>query len=417
MECLEGETLAARLQRGPLEVGEALRHAIGIADALDKAHRAGVVHRDLKPGNIMLTRSGAKLLDFGVAKLRPAGAIAATTATVTASPPLTGRGTIVGTLQYMAPEQVEGKEADARSDLFAFGAVLYEMVTGRKAFQGSSPASLIAAIMSAEPPVAEMAQPSTARPRASRQDVFGEGSADRRQTAHDVLLQLGWIAGNQTNVTSPSRRAWRPGWKWVATAIVVLSGSVGDDVVFHGERAVTPADAGLDRATRKRTDRKFPGDFAGWDTSRVQRSRGRGEHDAVDSHTGLLDVGLDQGNGRRARSVLVARQPLHRLLRPGQDEDRCGGPGVVSPPVQTLAEAPDARGGAWGRDGVIVFARNIEDGLYRVTASGGDVTPVTTLDRSKRENSHRWPQFLPDGRHLLFLARSAASEHQGIYTA
>jgi len=158
MEYLDGQTLAARLQHGPLQLTDVLKHAIEIADALDKAHRAGVIHRDLKPGNIMLTKGGAKLLDFGLAKLRPgqSGAIAGMTAVVTQSAPLTGQGSIIGTLQYMAPEQLEGRDADERSDLFALGTVLYEMVTGRKAFQGSNAASVIAAIMTGEPPVAEL---------------------------------------------------------------------------------------------------------------------------------------------------------------------------------------------------------------------------------------------------------------------
>ena len=146
MEYLEGETLAERLLRGLLKIDDALKIAIEIADALDRAHRAGIVHRDLKPANIMLTKNGVKLLDFGLAKLRPPAAavsgfsIAATQST----PPLTSQGTVLGTLQYMAPEQLEGKDADARTDLFAFGVVVYEMVTGRRAFDGRSPASVIA---------------------------------------------------------------------------------------------------------------------------------------------------------------------------------------------------------------------------------------------------------------------------------
>src|SRR5215471_11574032 len=147
MEYLEGESLADRIARGPLPTEQLLRYGIEIADALDKAHRLGIVHRDLKPGNVMLTKGGVKLLDFGLAKLQ-AGAVKASSDSrlvteMQASRPLTERGTVLGTFQYMAPEQLEGKDADARSDLFAFGAVLYEMATGRKAFTGSSQASLI----------------------------------------------------------------------------------------------------------------------------------------------------------------------------------------------------------------------------------------------------------------------------------
>jgi eukaryotic-like serine/threonine-protein kinase len=147
MEYVQGETLADRRKKGPLLPDEVLRYATQIADALNTAHRDGVIHRDLKPGNIMLTKSGAKLLDFGLAKVAETGAEAGVTVLATRTTPLTGEGTILGTVQYMAPEQLEGKEADARTDLFAFGAVLYEMTTGRKAFEGKSHASLIAAIL------------------------------------------------------------------------------------------------------------------------------------------------------------------------------------------------------------------------------------------------------------------------------
>src|ERR1700681_823997 len=149
MEYLEGETLATRLLKGPLPLEQVLQYAIEISDALDKAHRKGVTHRDLKPGNLMLTKSGTKLLDFGLAKLKQAVAPADVQLSQlpTANEPLTARGAIVGTLQYMAPEQLEGKEVDARTDIFAFGAVVYEMATGKRAFEGKSSASVIGAIL------------------------------------------------------------------------------------------------------------------------------------------------------------------------------------------------------------------------------------------------------------------------------
>ncbi|HYR46095.1 MAG TPA: serine/threonine-protein kinase, partial [Thermoanaerobaculia bacterium] len=167
MEYLEGETLADRLLKGPLPTEQTLRYGIEIADALDKAHRQGIVHRDLKPGNVMLTKSGVKLLDFGLAKVllsSPGGKGAReglTSLPTMASSPLTQEGTILGTFQYMAPEQLEGKEADVRSDIFAFGAVLYEMATGRKAFSGTSQASLISAIMKEDPAPIATLQPMT----------------------------------------------------------------------------------------------------------------------------------------------------------------------------------------------------------------------------------------------------------------
>ncbi|MGH8432461.1 MAG: protein kinase domain-containing protein, partial [Solimonas sp.] len=201
MEYLEGETLAARLEKGALPMAQALRWAIEISEALDQAHRQGVVHRDLKPGNIMLTKGGAKLLDFGLAK-----SITGTVAdprTVSQATPLTAAGSLVGTFQYMSPEQLEGKEADARSDIFAFGAVLYEMVTGRKAFQANSQASLIAAILEREPaPLSEM-QP-LASPALERlvKTCLSKDPDERWQTARDLLRELRWLAGQRSPSSS-----------------------------------------------------------------------------------------------------------------------------------------------------------------------------------------------------------------------
>src|SRR5271169_4804807 len=198
MECLEGETLAQRLQKGPLPLDQVLRFAIEIADALDKAHRKGITHRDLKPGNIMLTKSGSKLLDFGLAKLRQEVAPATPFSQLpTVAEPVTAQGMILGTLQYMAPEQVEGKtdEIDARTDIFAFGAVVYEMATGVKAFEGKSQASLIAKILEADPPPISSLQPMT--PPALERVVktcLAKDPDDRWQTARDLTRELKWAS-------------------------------------------------------------------------------------------------------------------------------------------------------------------------------------------------------------------------------
>src|SRR6266849_4221045 len=198
MEYLEGETLAHRLQKGPLPLEQVLQFAIEIADALDKAHRKGVTHRDLKPGNIILTMTGTKLLDFGLAKLKQEAAPANVQLSElpTASDPLTAKGTIVGTLQYMAPEQLEGKEVDARTDIFAFGAVVYEMATGKRAFEGKSQASLMVAIMEREPPAMSSLQPMTP-PALDRvmQKCLRKDRDDRWQSARDVTDELKWFSG------------------------------------------------------------------------------------------------------------------------------------------------------------------------------------------------------------------------------
>src|SRR5467141_4605896 len=206
MEYLEGETLAKRLEKGPLPLAQALQFGIQIADALDKAHRNGVVHRDLKPGNIMLTPSGAKLLDFGLAKAAvPLAAGETLTAAATHTTPVTHQGTIVGTFQYMSPEQVEGKEVDARSDIFSFGSVLYEMVTGRRAFPGKSQLSVASAILEKDPEPISTLQPLTppALDRAVRR-CLAKDPEDRWQSTRDLLLELKWIAGggSQTGLRS-----------------------------------------------------------------------------------------------------------------------------------------------------------------------------------------------------------------------
>ena len=229
MEHLEGETLAGRLKKGPLPTDQVLHYAIQIADALDTAHKHGVVHRDLKPGNIMLTKTGAKLLDFGLAKVRAGEAVAGMTAMATQTTPLTGEGNILGTLQYMAPEQLEGIEADARTDIYALGAVLYEMATGRKAFAGKSQASLISAIMSSEPPALSTVQ--AMAPLALEHVVktcLAKDPDARWQAAHDVLVQLKWIDGASATAefaapaAAPFRkRAW-PGWIVAACLFVAL---------------------------------------------------------------------------------------------------------------------------------------------------------------------------------------------------
>jgi eukaryotic-like serine/threonine-protein kinase len=213
MEYLEGETLASRLSKGPLTPDQVLKCGIEICEGLEKAHKSGVVHRDLKPGNIMLTRSGAKLMDFGLAKpVSSASALRSGLTETLATPqhPLTTEGTIVGTFQYMAPEQVEGKDADARSDIFALGAVLYEMVTGRRAFEGKTAASIIAAILAAEPPPILALQPlAPTTLEATVRSCLAKDPDERLQTAHDVKLQLKWIKESGSSSRLPAVPAAR----------------------------------------------------------------------------------------------------------------------------------------------------------------------------------------------------------------
>jgi serine/threonine protein kinase len=237
MEHLEGETLATRLARGPLPLDQALRHATEIADALDKAHRTGIVHRDLKPGNIMLTKGGAMLLDFGLAKRRPAAPFTDPSSAAIVSGPLTGQGMILGTLNYMAPEQVEGKQSDARSDMFSFGAVLYEMVSGARAFEGGNPATVMAAVLERDPPSLSQLQPFVpATLEQLVQRCLAKDPDDRWQTARDVHEQLNWIRRTATTTPAP-----RPGqsWRWVA-ATSTLPAALISVVLWSANRADTP---------------------------------------------------------------------------------------------------------------------------------------------------------------------------------
>src|ERR1039458_5534222 len=240
MEYLEGESLEARLRKGPIPIEEALQIAIQIASALDAAHRRGMVHRDLKPGNVMLTRSGAKLLDFGLAKMNEASGLSETELTqLTAAQPITVQGTILGTLQYMSPERLEGKEADARSDIFSFGAMLYEMITGRKGFAGSSQATLIVAVMSVNPPPVSTLQP-MASPLLDRvvRKCLAKLPDDRWQDAGDLLSELEWIAetGAEAGVPAPvaAKRRSRERMAWLAAGVAaVLLLTLAGWVVVH----------------------------------------------------------------------------------------------------------------------------------------------------------------------------------------
>src|ERR1700680_2479201 len=426
MEYLEGETLGKRIERGPLPAAELLRIAVEIADALEKAHRQGILHRDLKPGNIMLTKAGAKLMDFGLAKATPAAVDLSSSPTVSqpapADPrrePLTARGTIVGTFQYMAPEQIEGKETDARSDIFSFGAVLYEMATGKKAFEGRSQASLIAAILEREPPPISTLQPMSP-PALDRvvKTCLEKDPDERFQTAHDLKLQLQWIGegGSQAGVPAPvaAHRKARERVAWVAAAVFLILAGVA--AAAYWQLARQP-----ERAVRAYI---LPPEKSSF------RTGGPGVRPVVVSPGGRLLV----FSAASSDGVRLWVRPLDSLIaQPLVGTENATYPfwsgdsrnigffqdgklkriAVSGGPPQSLCDAPSGRGGTWSRDGVILFAPSTASTIFRVSQAGGATEPVTKLNAARQENSNRWPYFLPDGRHFIFFGRSNDTTQTG----
>lgn len=425
LEYLEGESLADRLVRGPMPVEQMLRYGSQIADALDKLHRQGVTHRDLKPANIMLTQSGVKLLDFGLAKARPQPAVhlqaGQSTAAATQGLDLTVEGSLLGTLHYMAPEQVEGKEADARSDIFALGATLYEMATRRKAFEGKTPASVMAAILEREPQPIKASQP-LAPPALDRlvKTCLAKDPEQRWQTAHDVKLQLEWFAeaGWQAEVPAPVKTAGRKREyaAWTAAALALAAALFLAVIYFHRP---TPGPVHLLRSSLlPPANFSFePYNFA------ISPDGTRLAFVAVgpEGKNTLWVRALSAGAAQQLNGTEWASFPF---WSPNGGhigffaEGRLKTVDITGGAVENLCEAPIGRGGTWNRDGTIVFAPSIAGPLYRVSASGGVPTPVTSISRPGSGQAHRWPSFLPDGKHFLYFVDWSTPEdlqRNGIY--
>jgi eukaryotic-like serine/threonine-protein kinase len=427
MELVEGETLEQRLMKGPLPPEQTVRYASQIAGALAKAHKLGITHRDLKPSNVMLTKSGAKLMDFGLAKqVGPAPLARALTETTMEESKLTGAGTIIGTFQYMAPEQLDGKEADSRTDIFALGELIYEMATGNPAFVAKTRASLIAAILTTVPQSITQLQPMT--PPALERVVLkclAKDPEERWQSASDLASELAWIdissqLGSTPAVQTKISRVVHFCLLGAALALAIGTAIAGY-MYFH------PATGFLPRAR--------------WVIAPPERSTFHTTGDAG----GPVVVSAD---GRRLAFVVVdasGKQQLWvRSLDSLKAEPLAGTEGASYPfwspdsqslgffsngqlkrvsaeggSVVALCNVVNGRGGSWNKQGVILFAPDFMGGLYRVPATGGTPTTVTQVDIPQHD-SHRWPYFLPDGVHFLYLAivhHTLSHDGEGIYVA
>jgi Tol biopolymer transport system component len=424
MEFLEGETLAEKLRKGAMPLNEIFKVGIAVAEALAVAHRSGIVHRDLKPGNIMLTTGGAKLMDFGLAK--PLGTAASGTGTAgsgTVPPsftaaatlsgpsplsPLTTAGSIIGTIQYMSPEQIEGKEADARSDIFAFGAVLYEMVTGKRPFSGKSQISLASSILESDPQPISTIKPLT--PTAFEHVVttcLQKNPEERYQTAHDIKIELQWIAADRTASAVaaappvPARSRERLG-SAVGVVAAILLGAAAGVLLYHPAQTAPAIRAAINPPATAAL--ALVGDFAG---PPVLSPDGASIAFVATGSDGKNMIWVRPLNAPEAHMLAGTDGATFPFWSP---DDRylaffAGGKlktiDLIGGSPLAVCDAPFGRGGTWGPGGTILFSPEAQAPILRVSASGGSPVPITKLDPA--QTSHRWPFFLPDGKHFLYL--------------
>jgi len=407
MEYLEGETLANRIAKGPLPLDQVLQYGIQIADALDKAHRQKIIHRDLKPQNIMITKSGVKLLDFGLAKWSVSKTAGSESEFPTREHSITVEGRIVGTLQYMAPEQLEGKEVDERVDIFAFGATLYEMITGQRLFGGTSQASLIASILSTDP------KPLTTSPPLLDYIIrkcLAKNPEDRWQCAHDLSTQLKWIANSSSEpviaIQKEKRTRWYERLAWIAAVVslallaffyaskrppeispIGMSVSPPENTLFDSTISVSPDGRRLA--------------FVATNTSGKNQIWIR-NLDSLNDHvlSGTDGAGYPFWSPDGDWLGFFADGKLKKITISGEQPE-------------ALCDAPNPRGGTWGKNDVILFSVSAGAGIYRISSKGSTATAVTSPTQS--ETSYRFPSFLPDSQHFMFYAINNNITGSGVY--
>lgn len=433
MEYLEGETLASRLHKGALPLKQALEFAIQITEALATAHRSGILHRDLKPANLMLTPVGAKLLDFGLAKAAPAlGRSAEVAGGMTPSVPtisiadlsspsngLTQRGTLLGTFQYMSPEVLQGTEADARSDIFSLGCVLYEMVTGQRAFLGKSQLSVLTAILEKDPePVSRLQKTSPPALDHVVKTCLEKNPEERFQTAHDVKVQLKWIAASGAPAVIPPSPKGNSQLPWLVAGAAVLAlvlaavyftlATTHSSLVVQSFIEPPPGTSYVTLAPSSGPPAISPDGTRLAFTARNDKGTTMLYLRPLSSLTSQAVAGTEESSypfwSPDSHQIgFFAGGKLKRI-------EASGGP------PQALCDVAIGRGGAWSKEGVIVFASGTSEPLQRIPAVGGATQPATKLDVSRGENSHRWPYFLPDGQHFLYWARSShGSQEHTVY--
>ena len=417
MEHLEGHTLADRLVRGPLPIEDVIRYATELADALDHAHRHGLVHRDLKPGNVMMTKTGVKLLDFGLSKLHASPDLI-TLATVSSDGPrLTSAGTVVGTFPYMAPEQLGGHEADARSDVFAFGAIVHEMATGRRAFEGTTAATVIGAILHTDPPPLSSFRPFTP-PGLDRivSRCLAKDPDDRWQSARDLMLELKWTAEHIEHSMSrePVGARRRKLGLMVSAVVTLLTIAVAAFALAYVRRApangATVRLAFLPPKELQQAEARFGGPVT---------ISPDGKHLAyvATGADGKQLLWLQAMDSSSPRALIATDGAAYAFWSPDSRsigffaQGRLKRINIDAGPPQILSDALLPRGGAWSAAGVIVYSVGAGRELYQVAAGGGTPSPVAA--DGINEERH-WPSFLPDGRHFLYFARR---QKPGIYVA